>query len=971
MSVYDSFSLLLIDKTINPPTGHTDLPASRTGTVAGDMTPFFIRCEMLHSITNRTGNLTLLLFVPPDGIFTTIAPKLLNDDAQDKYYIQAQVTQNAVAGRLFRMRIGQPTLIQEESVGEVLKVPVVGIEYIAREWPTSSQDINLDAKQRFLNVIAEFNANGGADNPKINAAPGDIDLLDIDDGVLLNWKSFAPRMMQVALKEIIDRQVEPGATGGVFTDKYIDYIPVAALTKELDVKVKDFGGVSSGITVNSETSVVPATPEKKTGISDQLARKNIVIYKFHPAGASLPMEKTRLESNFQHARLRKEWDTLKAYAKGALVKFTHTESPRFIIRYFEAVNAVGPSATNPDADNVNWKEDFTIIPPHSTDAFYDANSYVTVINGSVVEHYTNAAAVGPAAAPPNASWTKKFTDKSTSLRTAFATNSPWTNDLDAVKKTTLMGQNNIPGGYTYVGGVPDWNMEAATYDKVDYTNDFKEVSGRSCRDQQNAPPTGRNLFHGARYLVGSAGSGDWAGQDNRVATYERLPTSEPTNPKWNFSDAPVEGDTVMLEDMLQIMRFTGGAWTVGHDIDLNNDKPGPYHLCSGIRLVEDKSGIPGQAVELRFDWELALTGGDDNNRSSRGAWYYEEIPLPSRDSTNFNIGGLYGGDGISFPSRPFLDSFNLDRNRQGFIGWNRGLDAEDQGRLGVHVIAINLGFYRDSTDNLKSKGHENTPMIYTRRDLFGRTYFYEFAIPRNAEWHVIRVPIPPIGPPTQLYHNRLDELTDVLGWTVPTLFGLPEKEFSGVRFDERFAKSWGVQTKDSYSNDGLYTGTYDYIIKSLQEAAGQFIGDTIEAIDKLAHGDTENIAFFEANTNVDHTKLKIGNLYYEKEGYALSQDAAVTEPRFHIERDEAEFDYNNAKVKAKAVEIRKFELINDWHFYTAGDVNMQAGESFLVDGPNIPDGPITLVCTEVKFIIDNDKGFNMEVYAIRKRTVPV
>jgi len=967
VSAYDSFTLRIIDKTNSVPTGITE-----GGLVDGDITPFFIRCELLHSIVNRTANITIVLFIPQSQIFTINAPKLMDDDAQDRYYIEAQLVQNAINGKLFRMRIGQPTLIQEESVGEVLKIPVVGIEYIAREWPTSKQDRLLDAKQRFINLITEYNGNRGADNPILNAPAGDIDLPDGDPS-RQNWDSFAPRTLTIAQKEIIDRQVEPGPVGGTFKDKYVDYNPTPTVTKQVDVEVRDFGGISTGITLNSETLEVPGTPEKKTGISDQLARKTIVIYKYHPAGASMPMEKTRFESEFDHAILRKEWDIAKAYLKGDLVKFTHVSQIPNVIRYFEAVNDI-TGGDNPDVDQVNWKEDFTIIPPWSPDAFYEEAEIVTRVNGANLEHWEANNDVGPSATPPpdGVNWSQKFTTKPTSLYEGFTSNSPWTNDLDAIKKSCLMGQNNVP--VPYIGAVPDWNLEVPFYDRVDYTNDFKHVSGRSVRDQQNAPPTGRELFHGARYLVDTAPTGDWVGQANKIATFERLPIEEPTNPKWNFSDAPVEGDTIMLEDMAQVLAFQSGVWTVVHDIDTTNDKSSPFHIVKDIRLVADKSGIPGQAVELRFNWKLFADippDNDDNNRSSRGAWYYEEYPLPTRDSANFNIGGLYGGGGTSFPPLPFLNSINLDANRKGLVGWNRGLDSEDHGRLGVHVIAINIGFFRSADDTQLLKYKANIPMIYYRRDLFGRVYFHEFTVPRNAEWWIERIPIPPLAPPTQLYHNRLDELAVILGYTLPTLFGLPEKEFSGVRFDHRFCKGWGVMYKESYSQEGFYTGTYDFVIKTITEASQQFVGDVLEAVDKISHGIFTGLAITEAAAKTDHVKLKIGNCYYEKEGYALSQDATIAEPRFHIERDEAELDYLNAKLKAKAIEIRKFELINDWHFTTAGDVRMKAGQSFLLDGANIPNGPITLVCQEVKHIVDNEKGYTMEVYSILKRTVPI
>ena len=967
---YDTLLLRIIDKTAVAPKGITGTPL-----VDGDISPFLIRVELLHTITNRTSNVTIVLFIPPSQIFTVNAPKLMDDDAQDKYYIESQLTQGANSTRLFRLRIGQPTLEQEDSVGEVIKIPVVGIEYIAREWPTSKQDKFLDAKQRFINLITEYNGNKGADNPTINAVAANIDLLDEDDAVRLNWDSFAPRTLTEAQKEIIDRQVQPGVVGGTFKDKYVDWTASPTNTKTVDVVVKDFGGTASGITINAETLDIPATPEKKTGISDQLSRKTVVIYKFHPAGASLPMEKTRFESEFLHAILRREWDIAKVYKKDQVVKFTHVSQIPNVIRFFEAVNDI-TGGSNPDIDQVNWKEDFTIIPPWSPDAFYEEGEIVTRVNGANLEHWEANNDVGPSATPPpdGVNWSQKFTTKPTSLYEGFTPNSPWTNDLDAIKKSCLMGQNNVPT--PYVGAVPDWNIEAATYDKVDYTNDFKEVSGRDCRDQLNAPFTGvnRNLFHGSRYLVGTAPTGDFAGQANRIATFNRLPIEDPDNPRWLFSDAPTEGDTIMLDDMAQVLAFQSGVWTVVHNIDTNNDKSSPFHIVKDIRLVADKSGIPGQAVELRFNWKLFLDlppDNDDNNRTSRGAWYYEEYPLPTRDSANFNIGALYGGGGSIFPPRPFLDSINLDANRTGVVGWNRGLDSEDMGRIGVHVIAINIGFYRSQDDSILTKEIANIPMIYWRRDLFGRVYFHEFTVPRNAEWWVERVPIPPVAPPTQLYHNRLDELANIFGYTIPTLFGLPEKEFSGVRFDHLFAKGWGVMYKEPYSKEGFYIGTYNFIIQSLTESAQQLIPDVLELIDKISHGDFTDLGITEAAAKTDHVKLKIGNLYYEKEGYALSQDASIAEPRFHIERDEAEVDYLNAKVKAKAIELRKFELLNEWHFKTAGDTRMAAGLSFQLAGPNIPNSPQTHVCQEVKHIVDNDGSYTMEVSSIIKRVTPI
>lgn len=962
MSSYDSFLLRLIDKTNSTPTGITE-----GGLIAGDISPYFFRAELLHSIVNRTANVSILLVIPESGIFATAAPKLLDQDAQDKYYIEARIEQSGNFTKLFRLRIGQPTLYQDDSVSNAIKVPVVGIEYVAREFPSSRQDKFETPKQHFINLLSEYNGNRGGDGPILNHVPANIEYPDTE-GSRRNWETFAPVMLQDRFKEVNDTQVEPGAVGGTYTDMYIDYFPSASTTKQVDVEVRKFGTIDSGVDIDAETLEIPGTPEAKTGISEQLKRKNLIIYKYHPAGGSIPMEKTRFESNFLHAKLRPEWSASKSYVVGDLVKFTHTSETPNVIRYFKAVAAVGPTATTPDADDTNWLEDFTIIPNWNADAFYKAGSIVTRKNAGNTEHWRADNAVGPTPTPPEldgGNWTQVFTARISTMYTDFVTYTPHTNDLPTIEET-LYGQSAIPAGYK--GFVPDWNMIRALYDKVDYTSDFKHVSGRSVRGQQNAPPTGRELFHFSEWLVGTSPTGAWAGQANKIARYDRLPDSDPTNPKWVFSDAPVEGDTIFNEDRAEIWAYQSGVWGEVWNVNDDNLKSSPYHLVKDIRLVEGRSGIPGQAVELRFDWDPVA---NVRNRSSRGAWYYEELPYPRLDTSTTNLGAIYGGDGTNFPPNAFFNSVHLDSNRKGIVGWNRGLDSEDMGRVSSHVIAINVGFFRSTDDTILTKGKANIPFLYFRRDLFGRVYYHEFTVPRNAQWHLERVPIPPAAPPTQLYHNRLDELSSILGYTIPFTFGLPEKEFSGVQFDERFAKGWGVMLKEAYTNEGMYIGNYDFLSRSITEAAQQIFPDILELIDKVQQGDWDNIAFTEADADTDHVKLAIDNLYYEKEGYALSQDSEVSEPRIEIIREESETDYNNAKLKARAFEERRFQVLQNWHFKTAGDVRMMPGQTFDLVGSEIPGGPLTLVCQEVKHIIDNDKGYFMEVFAILKRTVPI
>ena len=863
--------------------------------------------------------------------------------------------------------MGTPTLITNTNLGDIVQVPIVGIEYIAKKYEVSRQDFFETPKQRFINLLTLYNGNKGSAGIIIGFDEADIEYIDTEAS-RQNWESFAPRPLHEALKEVNDREVQPAVAGGTFKDKFFDFTPDPTTTKKTDIEAREFGGVSSGVVIDAETITIPGTPQDQTGISDDIARRNLIVYKFHPAAASIPMEKTRFESKFAHARLRPEWDSGTAYLKGDLVKFTQTAENPFIIRYFEAINNTGPGGS-PDGNEANWREDFTIVPPWTADAFYEANEFVTRDITSQIRFYRSKNAVGPSATAPEAdatNWEEKFVRRASSVYNIFVSPSPWTNNLDALKQN-MHGLNNIPA--TYVGYMPDWNKERALYDRKDFTSEFKHVTGKDVRRQTNTTPTGRELFHGARFLVGTAPTGAFSGNANKIAQYVRLPITITAH--WEFSDTPVEGDTIFNDDTAEVWAFVSGSWVVKWTGATNNDKSSPYHLVKSIKLVADKNGIPGQAVQLTFNWKTALFGGDDKNRTSRGLWYRHSDLAPDKDGASTNIGALYGGDGTNFPPLPFFNSVHLDANRTGIVGWNRGLDSEDHGRVGVHLIALKAGFFRSTDDSILTKGKANIAFMYWRRDWFGRYYYFEFTVPRNNEWHVQPIPIPPAGDPSQLYFNRLDELATILGYTIPFTFGLPEKEFSGVRYSHRFSRDWGVFMKDVYTQEGFYTGSYDSIIASYEEAAQQIFPDILELIDKIAHGDWANIAFTQAAATTDHAELTIGNLYYEKEGYALSQDAEVAEPMMEIIRDEVETDYLNAKTKALAWELRKSEINQIWHFIADGDVRLKAGQTFVLSGSSIPGGSLTLVCQQKKDIIDNDSSYTMEITSILKRETPL
>jgi len=123
-------------------------------------------------------------------------------------------------------------------------------------------------------------------------------------------------------------------------------------------------------------------------------------------------------------------------------------------------------------------------------------------------------------------------------------------------------------------------------------------------------------------------------------------------------------------------------------------------------------------------------------------------------------------------------------------------------------------------------------MVYWRKDFNSRFFFKDLSIPENNEFFTVDIKLPPFGP-TNLYFNRIDELTEVYGYTLPYDFFIQEKEFSGVKYEFRKNDSWGYFMKGSYNDIGLYTGCYKNYIDRFIEAGTQLIPDILEFIDKV------------------------------------------------------------------------------------------------------------------------------------------
>lgn len=573
---------------------------------------------------------------------------------------------------------------------------------------------------------------------------------------------------------------------------------------------------------------------------------------------------------------------------------------------------------------------------------------------------------GPSTTIPNLStnWTSTQFSRPTDTYEGFTTYTPFTNDLDNAK-VNLADNVSPPTGYE--GYALDWNYERILNDIPNYTDRFKVITGKSVRRIENNPPgsTSRENYDGFRVLVGTSPIGIFVGHENQIAEFTR-DVFRGISPHFEFSGDPVTNDTILLNhETGNALTFNGVSWVTAWTIT-DNGLPAPVHLVRSMKLVKGSSGIPGQALQYRFDWKDEFELGENENRTSRGAWYHDLYPKPISDSISTNLGGTYGGNGINFPANPRINHINLNQNRKGLIGYNRGLDSEDMGRITAHSFKTKLGIFRSSDDSEKSKGKKNIPMIYWRKDFNSRFFFKEFSIPENNEFFTVDITLPPFGS-TNIYFNRIDELTEIYGYTLPFDFFIQEKEFSGVKYEFRKNDSWGYFMKGSYNDIGMYVACYPQFLARIVEGATQLIPDILEFINDVFTGDDLG-AFVTTAASIDHTTLTTDEEYYVKEGYAIFPLDAVNDPRTDFIQMQEEVDYLTARAKANSRIIRNDFYPNERHVAIGTNLDIKYGEEVTETGSRVPNGSLQSVVSYMEQVYDN-KGTNTRLFLVRKFTI--
>lgn len=969
----------------NPDSTHAEIDG-------GDITSWVVRIEYENTGIKKMNNAEISLRMDSLGTFFRTDPNFFTSAAKTQYLIELQISQviNGVTtnGKIFRGEIGEPSIQEDESVGELIRLPLRDIAYSTKETPVSAEDIFLTPYGRFFNLALGYYTHESGSPPPGNHSPGvqlSIGTLNLpnDESLKQNWTPNDPTYVHDLMEEVINRLASPSSQGGTFTDYYFDFDSDLTTTLLSLVTADAFGAGSSVATINSDTidSANPSALQEKTILNDNTRYKNNGILICHPSAGTLPMNLCKFASNWAHGIVRPEWSPSGIYTgpsittQPSLVKVTNTSDPDVNkrIRFFKCIANIGPAGLPPQSDPGHWIEDFSTNPLSS--------SYI---------NYT-----------------------------------PWTNLTEFT--SNLAGTSNIPFGYA--GYFYDYNIARALYDpssRQDPTNAFANLSMKFVTRISNTVPSDvTEFYNGQRILVGLTPSGTFSGHANQIAQWDSLGIP---GGGWQFSNAPTAGDTVYNLEKAQVLSFNppasawngnnpnngisyvqgdlvtfggviyqcivniihsifnntpdhdGTHWLLvgnwvpvwGHDSSINRDTHAdlggsPFHPCATLQTITGATGVPNAALRATYNWVDENAGGQFIHRASRGVWLSFMFPYPRITNANGVCGHIYGGGATNTaPIISTLDSNNMNYTSKANLGWNLGGESEDLGKIsGIH-FKMKVGLFASSgTDESQPVDFiADIPMTFWAVDLFDRVYYYDFKLRRNNQWELVEIPFG-YNAPQQLYFSRGDELPKLLQYTLPWDFTLKEKEYTGVQFDWKFVKAFGFQMKQPYtSQSGMYMAGQDpffgEMIAELQQLGANIYNAIADPVSKALFNTPSRI-----NTFVNHSAISIDELCFTKELIVNSDDSIVPFARTKIDFRETEKDYLSAKSQAQGIKYRGIFYPQFWHIRAKGDVRLRFGKNFTIVGSRVPNGTLTLAVQSVKHIIDHT-GYNVEIMGVNK-----
>ena len=299
-----------------------------------------------------------------------------------------------------------------------------------------------------------------------------------------------------------------------------------------------------------------------------------------------------------------------------------------------------------------------------------------------------------------------------------------------------------------------------------------------------------------------------------------------------------------------------------------------------------------------------------------------------------------------------LDCTNLSHAINGATHWNQGEQSESLGKLRNYSVQIRMSFYNKAGNLIH--GLSDIPMVWAFRDVHDVTVYAESNLRVNGSWEKVRIPVGD-GTHMQIHDSRIAELFSFMGYVIPWNFFIKKRELTGVKLDWRRIKEVQCFYRGSYDDNLFYKGAQDAYLDSFTS----HIEQSIKSLAWYTGGviDMENII-------VDHVKVAISDVSFEKDAYVTSEDYPVDNPREGYETVD-EPDYYNLKAAAINQSNRK-QFDPQKHTVTCrGDVRLKMGKRFCRRGKRILHGEEELVISEVKHI-ETGNIYTCQVTGIKK-----
>ncbi len=878
--------------------------------------PHVMSSEMKNADPNE---IVVKLFLDQSMTFVDAAPILTDEPAKRNYLFETSLTQGVNVGKFYRCRIKNAVKILDDRHGEMLQITGEGVEIRLKESPLSHPQRLKTPQYAITKWILDYNqevasvpnsdkeqlfGNGTITNGKVVTGPETTVLLDDSHSLKQNWTPGSVKNYYDGFDLLIQRQSLSQGQGGLNIEYYIDYLypnTVGHSDKQfIQVIAKEFGLDDSGVTVDPISTVLPELED--TEIIDNTKYYDSVVLECDAISGTLPVIRGIYFSDLEHARLRDDYDGSTTYALDDQVKVV--DNAARTIRFYKSLTDSNTGNTPPTAGSPAssgfWEEDFI-----------QDNRY-----------------------------------------------SPLTNNLE-IWRANMAAHGFSEISADYEGFFVDPNFVRANFDRGDLDHyqyvTMKDVT-RIATSNANIPTLAEE-HDGKRFLVGQDSSvaittEPFASNKAKIAEYDESVDA------WRFSKAPEADEVIYDVATSKLYKYVGtypsGDWQVLWDINVGAAwQTSPAHPVKSVSLKPDIHGNANAAVEFLFDWNTdILTGGDSRNRYSRGYWLNFWNPVP-----RFDMGAGYAIGEIC--KQPFLDTENLTYSQQGILGYN-GKHGEDKGPIQGITFVLTASI-EDAADKLLDfKANQN--VTFWIIDKFLRVHFIDDVIPANGKpaRFTMGFGLDQTGEPN-LWVNRVDDLEEIFGLTIPAFFGLKQEENAGVTFDWNFVYGWGILSADSYNDEPKFYAAgrdsyRDDLAGRLQVAWEYFINSTQSLFEASEAGPAIVLA--------DHAKLRIEDLFYVKQLVVSSIDTPLTNPHTKVFQDHTETDYRNAELTAKSLAAKGKAFRPVKHITADLDVRLQKGMRF-----KVADGT-EYVAIEVNQIT-NDDGALMEISAIPKLVIGI